>query len=207
MGDIKVFVAPLLEGTIECTGSASITGVLEGLVEMDGILFVYVARSQVASPSEPPSGDFRRILRVRDLEVAIVCMDRRCVRVAGMDDQADAGSVEGKRVFEIGIEGESRVLRFHLFNGGGGKRSMDDGNVDASLLEDGVRFFQSRGVRDGECAGDTSATFCSGPTIALELWSRRIELFEAAHDFFLEIDHVLRDLVAKRCCHFVETER
>jgi len=84
---------------------------------------------------------------------------------------------------------------------------MDDGNVDASLLEDGVRLLQSRGVRDGECAGDTSAAFCSSPAIALEFRSRRVELFEAAHDFFLEIDDVLRDLVTKRCRHFVESER
>lgn len=40
MGDIKVFVAPLLEGTIERARSVSVAGVFESLVEMCAVLLV-----------------------------------------------------------------------------------------------------------------------------------------------------------------------
>ena len=40
----------------------------------------------------------------------------------------------------------------HLFDGGGGKRSMDDRNVDSGLFEDSVRLLQPRRVWYGECA-------------------------------------------------------
>lgn len=67
--------------------------------------------------------------------------------VAGVDDQADAGCVEGELCLGIG---EARMLRFHLLDCVGRKRSMDDGCVDSSLLQYGVRVLQSRGVRYSE---------------------------------------------------------
>ena len=85
----------------------------------------------------------------------------------------------------------------HLFDSGGGKRSMDDGNVDAGLFECGVRILQSCRVRYSKCAGDASTSLRPRPTIAFEFWSRGVELLETRHDFFLKIDEVFCDLITK----------
>jgi len=58
VGNIKVLVAPFLEGTIEDARSVLIAGVFESLVEMHRVFLVEIRWSQVASSSEPPSGDF-----------------------------------------------------------------------------------------------------------------------------------------------------
>lgn len=86
VGDVKVLVAPLLEGTIECARGVSAAGVFEGLVEMYRVLFVYITWGQVASSSKPPSDNFGGIFWIGDLEVAVVRVDGRCVRVSGVDD-------------------------------------------------------------------------------------------------------------------------
>ena len=99
------------------------------------------------------------------------------------------------------------MLRFHLFNGSGRERSMDDRNVDPGLLKYGVRIFQPRGVRYGECAGETSTALCPSPAIALELWSRGVKLLEASYDIILETDDIFRDSVTKSRRHFVERKR
>lgn len=88
--------------------------------------------------------------------------------VPGVDDQADASRVEGECPFRIGIGREARVLGFHLLDCSGGKRSMDDGSVYASLLKYGVRLLQSRGVRYGKYTGETSTALLPSPLIALE---------------------------------------
>ena len=96
VGDVKVFVAPFLEGAIENSWSVSITGVFEGLVEMCRVRLVEIRWCQIASSSKPPSRNLRRVFRVGYFEVAIVCVDGRRVRVARVDDQADAGGEEGE---------------------------------------------------------------------------------------------------------------
>jgi len=49
-----------------------------------------------------------------------------------------------------------------------------------------------------------STALCPSPAIALELWSRGIELFEASYDLILETDDIFRDLVTESRRHFVE---
>jgi len=86
VGDVKVLVAPLLEGTIEYARGVSVAGVFEGFVEMYRVLLVYITWSQIASSSEPPSDNLRGVFRIGDLEVTVVRVDGRCVRVSGVDD-------------------------------------------------------------------------------------------------------------------------
>lgn len=85
----------------------------------------------------------------------------------------------------------------HLFDGRGGKESMDDGDVDTSLLKHSVRPFWSRGVRRGKRTGDTSTTFLPSPAIPSEFWGRGIEFLKVCYDPVLEVDDVFRDLVAE----------
>ena len=96
VGNIKVLVAPFLEGTIKNAGSVFVAGVFEGLVEMYRVFRVEIRWSQIASSSEPPSDDFRWVFRIGNFEIAVVRVDGWCVRVTGVDDQTDTGGEEGE---------------------------------------------------------------------------------------------------------------
>ena len=103
VGNIKVLVAPFLEGAIEDAGSVFVAGVFEGLVEMYRVFRVEIRWSQIASSSEPPSDDFRWVFRIGDFEIAVVRVDGWCVGVAGVDDQADTGGEEGEDSLPVWI--------------------------------------------------------------------------------------------------------
>ena len=94
----------------------------------------------------------------------------------------------------------------HLFDGSGGKRSINDRNVDTSLFKYNVRILQSRRVRYGKSTGNTFTTLFPSPAITTEFWSSGVELLEAGYDPVLEIDDVFRDLITKSYRHFVESE-
>lgn len=57
VGNIKVLVAPLLEGMIKNSRSVFVAGGFESLVEVNTVLFVEIGRGQVASSSKPPRKD------------------------------------------------------------------------------------------------------------------------------------------------------
>ena len=103
MGDVEVFVAPLLEGAIDLARSVCVAGVFKSPMEVYRVFLVYITRAQVAPSSEPPGDDFGGVVGIGDLEVAVVRVDGRCVGVAGVDYQADARRVEGECALEIGI--------------------------------------------------------------------------------------------------------
>ena len=103
VGNVKVLVAPLLEGRIEDPGGMFVAGDFKGLVEVNRVFLVEIRRSQIAPSSKPPSDDFRGLFRVGDFEVAVVRVDGWCVRVAGMYDQADASSEEGEDPLSVRI--------------------------------------------------------------------------------------------------------
>ena len=130
-----------------------------------------------------------------------------CMRVAGVDDQTDPSSEEGEYPLSVWIRGEGRVVDPHLFDGSGGKRSMDDRNVDTGLLKYGVRLLWSRWVRYGKCTRDTFTALGPSPAVAIEFWSGWVELLEASYDTVLKIDDVFRDLVTKSNRHFVGRNR
>lgn len=141
MGDIEVFVAPLLESR-EDIRTVRIARILELPVEMLRVLLVKIRWGQIAPSAEPPRYDWlyavRAVLRAGYLEVAIVRMDGGCVGIAGMDDEADPRREEGQadRCVEE-LLGDGRVVRTHLAHGGGRKRPIHDGDVHAGLFEDG----------------------------------------------------------------------
>ena len=95
----------------------------------------------------------------------------------------------------------------HLFDGSGGKRSMYDGNVDTGLFKHGVHLLWSRGVRYGKCTGDTFTALGPSPAVAIEFWSRGVELLEAGYDTVLKTDDVFRDMITKSNRHFVGRKR
>ena len=101
--NVKVFVAPFLEGTIENAGSVFVAGVFEGLVEMDRVFRVEIRWGQVAPPSKPPRDDFRWVFWIGNFEIAVVRVDGRCVGVAGVNDQADTGGEEGEGSLRVRI--------------------------------------------------------------------------------------------------------
>jgi len=103
VGNVKVLVTPFLEGTIEEAWSVFVTGVLEGLVEVYRVFRVEIRWGQIGSSPEPPSNDFRWVFWIGDFEVAVVRVDGWCVRVTGMDDQADTGRKEGEDSLSVGI--------------------------------------------------------------------------------------------------------
>ena len=152
MGDIKVFVAPFLEGTKEGAGSVFVAGVLESLVEVRHVFVVEIRWGQIASPSEPPSDDLRWVFRVGDFEITVIRVDGRRVRVTGVDYQAETGGEKGEGSLRIWIRGEGRMVDPHLFDGGGGKGPMDDGNIDTSFFDNSARLLQSRRIRYGKYA-------------------------------------------------------
>ena len=99
------------------------------------------------------------------------------------------------------------MLGFHLLHCRGGKRSMDDGNVDTSLLKYGVRILQPLGVRYCKRARETSTALCPSPVVAFELGGRWVEFLEGGYDPVLEVDDVFLDMDAKSCSHFGVGER
>jgi hypothetical protein len=113
---------------------------------------------------------------------------------------------KGRAPFSVGIRGEGRVVDPHLLDGGGGKRSMDDGNVDTGLFEYSVRLLQPRRVRYGKCARYTSTALLPCPAIASEFWSRGFEFLETGYDPVLKADDIFCDLIAENLWHFVESK-
>ena len=206
VGNIKVLITPLLERRIESSQSVFVTGGFESPVEVGRVFFVEIRWGQVGSSSEPPSGDFRRVFWVGDFEVAVIRVDGWCVRVAGVNDEADTGREEGEPSLSIDIRGESRMLDPHLFDGSGGKGSIDDRNVYTGLFKHSVRLLRSRGGY-GKHAGDAFTALGPSPTIAVEFLGRGVDLLEPGHDPVLEVDDVFRDLITKSYWHLVESKR
>ena len=56
--NVKVLVAPLLEGGVENARGVFVAGDFKSLVEVNGVFFVEIRRSQIASSSKPPSDGF-----------------------------------------------------------------------------------------------------------------------------------------------------
>lgn len=94
----------------------------------------------------------------------------------------------------------------HLFDSGGGKRSMDDRNVDTGFFEGSDRLPQSRGVRYGKCAGDAPTALLPCPAIASEFGSSGVEFLESGYDIVLKTDDVFREFITKSLWHFVDSE-
>ena len=120
-----------------------------------------------------------------------------------MDDQTDPSSEEGEYPLSVWIRGEGRVVGPHLLDGSGGKGSMDDRNVDTGLFKYGARLLWSPRARYGKRAGDAFTALGPSPAIAIEFWSRWVELLEAGYDAVLKIDDVFCDLITKSNRHFV----
>ena len=58
VGNVKVLVAPLLEGRVKNAGGVVIAGDFESLVEVNRVFLVEIRRSQITSSSKPPGDDF-----------------------------------------------------------------------------------------------------------------------------------------------------
>ena len=127
---VEVLITPLLEARVIVL-VVRITGVLKGLVEVDGVLVEEVGGGQIAAAAEPPS--LRCAIRVGSFKVSVVEVDRRGHRVIRVKDHAKSSRKEVERL-NTGIEG--LVVGAHLLNGRLGERAVDDTDADTGLLED-----------------------------------------------------------------------
>lgn len=95
MGYKKVIVTPLFKFGIEIW-TMLVTCLLESPVKMDRILLVQVCWGKVTSTTKPPQGVTVRFFH---LEVSVVEMDSRSMRILGVNDRAHTHS--RKRQFTI----------------------------------------------------------------------------------------------------------
>lgn len=156
--DVEVLVTPSLElGVISCV--VSVTGFLDGLVEMLGIFWEKIGRGQIGATAEPPVlVAIDGVLRVGSLEVSVVQVHCRRHGVVWVKNQRETGSKEGQRVNVSTNEG--LVIGAHLLNSRTWKLAVHHGDVNTGFLED-VSVLQH--------AGDATATIRTGPGIRLEL--------------------------------------
>lgn len=158
MRDVEVLITPSLElGVISCV--VSITGILNGLVEMLGIFGEKIGRGQVGATAEPPVLiTVDGILRVGSLEVSVVQVHRRRHGVVWVENQRETGGKESQRVYVRTNEG--LVIGAHLLNSRTWKLAVYHGDINTGFLED-ISILQN--------AGDATATIGTRPGIRLEL--------------------------------------
>lgn len=152
VGDGEIPVALLLKvGPVALV--VLVAGVLERLVEMDGVGLVEVGRGEVGPAAKPPRFRFPG-LGIFNLKVPVVEMDGGHVWVPGVDDDAEAGCEEGDGA---GGLRQARVVRQHGHLGLGRELAVHDGDVDAGLFKD---------ASVGEDAGGAFAAFGADPGVA-----------------------------------------
>ena len=192
--DEEVLVAPRLEAWVQ-RGAVCVARRLERRVEVLRVIGVEVRRGEVRAAAEPPRQHFARLGGVRHLEVAIVDVNGRRVRVAWVDDEREARGEEGEALLTVGVVRQGPVVGAHLLDCGGGEQTVYDGDIDASLFED--RGCRSRREGNREHGGDAVATFGTIPAIAEERRCIRVELLEGGDDGVLET----LDIVSKSIAH------
>jgi hypothetical protein len=110
-----------------------VAGFLEQRVEVTSVLLVEVRRGEIRSAAEPPClGLAVRVLRVLDLEVAVVEVNCRGVRVSRVNDEGATSDEVGELAHAIP---PVEAFRSHLLDGCYGEGRLDDGDVAAGLLE------------------------------------------------------------------------
>lgn len=125
---VEVLVAPPLEPRVVGL-VVLVAGLLQGAVEVHGVLVEQVARGQVAAAAEPPG--LRGAVGAHGLEVAVVEVHGGRHGVARVQDQAQAQGVE----VQLLLGGDGAVVRPHLVDGALGQRPVHDADVHPGLLE------------------------------------------------------------------------
>mmetsp|Transcript_49725 Transcript_49725/g.127902 ORF Transcript_49725/g.127902 Transcript_49725/m.127902 type:complete len:269 (+) Transcript_49725:1543-2349(+) len=105
VSDAKVVIAPLLEGAVVglCVLFVSFCDVVsDGLVEVHSILLIQVGRREVRPATKPPY--LLSTFFVRYLEVAVVGVRGRCMRVVRVNNEAHTAREElGSNRLPVGI--------------------------------------------------------------------------------------------------------
>lgn len=152
--DVEVVVAPLFEAGV-VVGVVAVAGVLEHLVEVDCVLVKEVAGGKIGAAAEPPR--VGRAVLVHGLKVAVVEVHSGGHGVLWMQHQAQP---RGKELDRVKGRLQRLVVRAHGLDSTWRELSIDDRDVDASLLKD---------VSVLKDTGGTSASALALPDVGLEL--------------------------------------
>ena len=132
VGDMKVFIAPLLEARIVAS-VVLVACFFDCAVEVYCIFIEKIGRCKVRATAKPPS--VAVAFSVHRFKVAIVEVHGRCVGVLRVQDTTETCCKE-LEIFNVGVQGF--VVHAHFLDRGTGQSAIDGADIDPRFLKDGT---------------------------------------------------------------------